>query len=209
MNSSNDVTVNTLVAGLGCRQKTAELWRLPLIEAAKEFKITGVAEFAAWTAQCAHESGNFERVVENLNYSAERLMKVWSRRFPYLSVAREFANNPQKLANKVYANRLGNGTEESGDGHKFRGRGIIQITGKANYERCGAALNLDLVSHPELLEQPMNAARSAGWFWLSHNLSDYITRNDFDSTTRIINGGMTGAAERRKLFTNLLKELQP
>lgn len=202
------ITSDLLVKGLGCKQNIAELFTVPLIESAREFNITDNAELCAWLAQCAHESRSFEKLTEGLNYSADRLMAVWPKRFPTLAAAKPYANNPKKLANNVYANRLGNGPESSGDGYKYRGRGIIQITGKDNYADCSKALNIDLMNHQELLETPMQASRSAAWFWSENQLGKYIKSGDFDKTTRIINGGMTGADERRNLFNKIMSVIK-
>ena len=202
------ITSDLLVKGLGCKQNIAELFTVPLIESAREFNITDNAELCAWLAQCAHESRSFEKLTEGLNYSADRLMAVWPKRFPTLAAAKPYANNPKKLANNVYANRLGNGPESSGDGYKYRGRGIIQITGKDNYADCSKALNIDLMNHRELLEAPLHAARSAAWFWSAHNLGKYIKAGKFDETTKIINGGATGLKERRDLFNKIMSAMK-
>ena len=137
---------------------------------------------AAFLAQIAHESQELNRLVENLNYSAAALMSTWPKRFPTLADAEPYARQPERIANRAYANRLGNGAEQSGDGWRYRGRGIIQVTGRGNYHEIGAALALPLDVQPELLEQPANAALSASWFWKSHllnPLADHQT-NDID-----------------------------
>ncbi len=136
-------------------------------------------------------------------------MSTWPKRFPTLADAQTYARQPEKIANRAYAGRLGNGDEQSGDGWQYRGRGIIQITGRGNYQEVGAALGLPLEAQPELLEQPDNAALSAGWFWKSHLLNpladhqtDDIDDADFVTITTKINGGTVGLADRRAYWVH-------
>jgi putative chitinase len=179
-------------------------WATALAPALEQFDINTTPRLASFLAQTGYESGQFNRLIENLNYStAARLMRVWPRRFPTAASAQPFVGNPQKLANFVYANRLGNGSAASGDGFKYRGRGIIQLTGRSNYVQAGAALGLDLVRQPDLLTQQATAALAAAWFWHSHGLNaladdrtDDNDIEDFTTITRIINGGTTGLQER-------------
>jgi putative chitinase len=153
------------LVAVGVKPDTAETW-LPAVQmACTEFEINTPLRISAFLAQCAHESGGFTRLVENLNYSAEALIRVWPKRFPSMEVAMRYHRQPEKIANSVYASRMGNGPEASGEGWKYRGRGLKQLTGKDNYQRCGQALALDLVGDPDLLLNPRPAARSAGWFW--------------------------------------------
>lgn len=165
-------------------------------------------EVASFLAQCAHESNEFTRLEENLNYSAERLMQVWPRRFPTLAIAQQYARQPHKLANHVYANRIGNGDEASGDGWRFHGRGPIQLTGRRNYTACGEDIGADLVTHPELLLTPFTGIRSALWFWRAMNLDELDDDEDVRLETRRINGGEIGLEHRQKLFNHILKGLQ-
>lgn len=161
------------------------------------------ARWAAFIAQIAHESAQFTRLVEGLSYSVRGLMATWPKRFPDEKTAQPFARNPEKLANYVYANRLGNGPPESGDGWRYRGRGLIQVTGKANYTTAGAALGLPLVAQPAMLERPTDAVRSAAWFWQSkhlNELADADSLDAFEAITRRINGGLTGLADRVVLW---------
>lgn len=138
-------------------------WVDPLNQAMARFRIDTPARVAAFLAQIAQESGQLNKLVENLNYSAKRLMEVWPNRFPDMDKANRYANNPEKLANYVYASRLGNGNEASGDGWAYRGRGLIQITGRGNYRSVASALGLPLEAQPELLEQALPAALSAAF----------------------------------------------
>lgn len=151
---------------------------------------------AMFLAQCAHESGGFTRFVENLNYSAQALMRTWPNRFPSLAIAAQYERQPEKIANHVYANRLGNGNEASGDGWKYRGRGCLQITGHNNYTAAGAAIRYPLGVYPQDLEQPQFGAPAAAWFWQSRGLNELADEGDFEGITRRINGGMTGLTDR-------------
>jgi len=166
---------------------------LPALNAAMaRFKINSPVRMAAFIAQVGHESGQLTRMVENLNYSADRLRAVWPNRFD-AALAAQVARKPEQIANIVYAGRMGNTLP--GDGWKYRGRGLIQLTGANNY-RAAAALGLDLVNHPELVEQPEAAALVAGWFWQSNGLNELAESGQFAKITRTINGGLTGHAER-------------
>jgi putative chitinase len=154
---------------------------------------------AAFIAQVAHESQGFSRFVENLNYRADRLLDVFGKYFTD-SEAQEFAHQPEKIANRVYANRLGNSDEASGDGWRYRGRGFIQLTGKDNYREAGKYLHLDLVGQPELVEGLEVGARVAAWYWASRNLNPYADRGQFDTITKRINGGLNGLLDRRAYY---------
>ena len=162
----------------------------------EKFDISTPERQACFLGQCAHESGGFTALSENLNYSAASLCRVWPKRFPTVSDGQNCERNPQKIANKVYANRMGNGDEESGEGFAYRGRGLIQLTGKANYEACGEALGVDLVSNPDLVATPEYAALSAGWFWDKNHLNKFADENDMTGLTKKINGGTHGIEDR-------------
>jgi len=170
-------------------------WLEPLNAVMQKYEINTNLRKAAFIGQCAHESNNFTRLEESLNYSPERLMEVWPSRFPDLATAMKYAHQPQLLANKVYAGRLGN--REEGDGYKFRGRGIIQITGRDEYFYCGNALKIDTLTYPELLAIPENAAMSAGWFWNKKSLNQLADLGDYETMTKRINGGLEGLAQRK------------
>jgi putative chitinase len=131
---------------------------------------------------------------ENLNYSPERLTKVWPSRFPDLTIATKYGYNPQALANKVYAGRLGNNQES--DGWKYHGRGLIQLTGRENYERCGSSLGVDLIGNPDWLLDPKYAALSAGWYWNKHGLNELADAQEHGIITKRINGGTLGLDDR-------------
>ncbi len=170
-----------------------------LNQAMQEFSINSPLCKAAFIAQTAHESIGYKAFIENLNYSAPALLKTWPTRFTVQSAAL-YAFQPAKIANHVYANRNGNGTEASGDGYRYRGRGIIQITFKDNYKACGTGLNLDLVATPQLLEQSLHAFRSGAWYWKSRNLNELADKGDFNGVTIKINGGLNGLADRLRYY---------
>ena len=170
-----------------------------LNDAMTRFKIEGRLRVAAFLAQIGHESGQLRTLVENLNYSAEGLIKTWPKRFN-LVTATSVARKPEQIANIVYASRMGNGPAVTGDGWRYRGRGLIQITGWVNYQACGEALSLDLLTKPELLEKPAYAALSAAWFWSSNGLNELADTGHFEAITRCINGGLSGQPDRLKLW---------
>jgi len=171
-------------------------WVDPLNATFEKFNILSNIEQASFIGQCAHECGNFRVLEENLNYKAATLMRLWPKRFPTLDVANQYAGNPQKIANSVYANRMGNRDEASGDGWRFRGRGCIQTTGHANYYHAGQALGVDFVMNPDLVSTPMYAALTAGFFWSTHKLNQKAEGRDFVGMTKVINGGIIGLDDR-------------
>jgi putative chitinase len=172
-------------------------WLEPLKETFEKYGIDTNKRQAAFIGQCMHESGGFKLLEENLNYSAKALMATWPSRFPTEEMANQYARNPEKIANKVYGGRMGNADESSGEGWKYRGRGIKQLTGKENYERCGSGLGVDLVGNPDLLLEPKYATLSAGWFWNKHNLNDLADKSDIETMTKRINGGLLGLDARK------------
>lgn len=152
-------------------------------------------------AQIIHESGHFKFKSENLNYSANALRCVFCKYFKTDTIANEYARKPEKIANRVYANRMGNGDEASGDGWKYRGRGLIQLTGKCNYEACGKAIGLDLINNPDLLIECADASvLAACWFWNSKKLNEYADKDDVLTITKRINGGTNGLEERKAIL---------
>ncbi len=188
----------------------AALWTAALNTACSRFEITTRMRLTAFLAQVAHESAGFALLVENLNYSAEGLRKTWPARFPTLESAQAYARRPEMIANRVYANRLGNGSEESGDGWRFRGRGLIMTTGRSNYRQTSIGLQVPYDEQPTLLEQRDHAALSAAYFWSSRGLNRMADRLDqlpvveqltqFDRISYHINGGHLGLAERRAFW---------
>jgi putative chitinase len=171
-------------------------WLQPLENTFQMFNIVHPHQQASFIGQCAHECNNFRTLQENLNYKAETLVKLWPKRFPSLSVAQSYAHQPEKIANKIYADRGGNRGEASGDGFRFHGRGCIQLTFHDNYWHCGQAIGEDLVSNPDIVATPQYAALSAGWFWATHGLNNLADRQDDEKITKLINGGLFGLNER-------------
>lgn len=181
-----------------------EQWVDALNETFQRFNILTPNQQASFIGQCGHECGNFKTLEENLNYKAETLMKLWKTRFPTIEIANEYARNPKKIANKVYANRMGNRDEASGDGYRFRGRGCIQLTGHANYFHAGQACGEDFVMNPDLVATPRYAAMTAGWFWDTHKLNQYADRTDYLMMTKKINGGTIGLDDRIRHINHAL-----
>lgn len=174
-----------------------EKWLQPLEDTFAKYDMNTPTRQACFIGQCAHESNNFKTLEENLNYSAEGLMRTWSSRFPTLEVAQQYARNPEKIANKVYGGRAQLGNIEEGDGWKFHGRGIIQLTGRSNYTVCGQALGRPFADTPELVLEPENACLSAGWFWSKKSLNSLADIGDIETMTRRINGGLIGLQDRK------------
>lgn len=174
-----------------------------LLRAMDEFAISKTKErVAAFLAQVGHESGEFRFVEENLNYSTNGLMKTWPARFPTQAIAAAYARRPEKIANKVYANRMGNGPESSGDGWRHRGAGLIQLTGKTNQGQAAQAFGIDLSEIGAWLRKPEGACRSAAWFWHKHGLNELADGGDFITITKRINGGLIGLTHRLALWEN-------
>ena len=173
-------------------------WADPLNETFERFNIVTNNQKAMFIGQCSHECGNFRLLEENLNYKAATLMKLWPKRFPTLEKANEYAGNPKKIANMVYSSRMGNRDEASGDGFRFRGRGIIQLTGYSSYFHAGKALGVDLVLDPDIVSTPKFATLTGGWFWSTHNLNAPADALDYIKCTKIINGGTIGLDDRIK-----------
>jgi putative chitinase len=167
-------------------------------ETFERWGITTVRQQAGFIGQCGHESGNFRVLEENLNYAAERLMKIWPKRFPTIEGAKPYHRNPRKIANKVYANRMGNRDEASDDGWRFRGSGWVQLTGHDNFYHFSKAMGEDFVMKPDLVRTPLYAAQSAGWFWSTHKCNALAEAGDWTALTKRINGGTIGLEDRVK-----------
>jgi len=180
-------------------------WLAPLEETFAKYDISTPIRQASFIGQCAHESGNFKTLQENLNYSAEGLMKTWSSRFPTKEIADQYARQPAKIAGKVYNGRLGNTNEE--EAAKYLGRGLIQLTGKENYEHCGLGIGVDLLADPTLLLDPRYACLSAGWFWNKKGLNALADGQDFETMTKRINGGLIGLDDRKAKIAKALSVL--
>ena len=172
-----------------------------------DYEINTPKRVAAFIAQCAHESGGFRFLKENLNYKAESLMKTFPKYFSDKDTANAYAKQPVKIANRVYANRMGNGDEASGDGYRYCGRGLIQLTGKTNYDWFAASLEISSTEASEYLETFEGAAQSACWFWESNNLNVEADAGDIKKMTKKINGGYIGLDDRIKHYEHALHVL--
>lgn len=183
-------------------------WYEALVEALPQYDINTVERVAAFIAQCAHESGGFSVLEENLRYKAATLTKLWPQRFPP-GVAEQYAGQPEKIANKTYGGRMGNGPEESGEGFKYRGRGILQLTGKDNYKACSQTLFQDntLLDDPDLLLDPYYAVHSACWFWNKNKLNQFADAGDLTTLTKRINGGTIGLEDRIHHYNHAVEVL--
>jgi putative chitinase len=190
-----------------CTVTTPELadkWSDALNETCERFAIDSPCRIAGFISNTAHESGGFKFVKENLNYSAASLMRVWSSRFPTLEIAQRYAMNPEKIANRAYADRMGNRDEASGDGWKYIGRGLIQLTGKNNYVAYSMACDNEALTKPEIVEQPKYAAESAGWFWSVNRLNQLADAQDITGMCRRINGGLNGLYDRQMKYSKII-----
>ena len=181
-------------------------WVEPLNATIQKFSIFTVKEQAAFIGQCSHECNHFKTLEENLNYRAETLQKLFGHKFKPEEIA-VYAHNPEKIANRIYANRGGNRDEASGDGHRFHGRGCIQLTFHDNYWHCGQALGQDFVMNPQLVATPMWAAMSAGWFWSTHGCKQLAESGNEEGLCKRINGGLFGLDERIALTRKALDVL--
>lgn len=182
-------------------------WYHALVKILPEYEINTTNRIAAFIAQCAHESGKFTAITENLNYRASSLKKVFPKYFSTDALADAYAGHPEKIANKVYANRMGNGPEESGDGWKYRGAGLIQITGKTNHQLFANSLDMQLDKIPEYLRTFEGAVQSACFFWETNKLNQYADSGDIVTLSKRINGGTNGLSDRQKYYalaTNVL-----
>ena len=185
----------------------AQNWHSALTQLLPDYEINTPKRVAAFIAQCAHESGGFKFLRENLNYKAESLVKVFPKYFKDIATANAYAKQPQKIANRVYANRMGNGDEASGDGWRYCGRGLIQLTGKDNYSWFAASIETPVEQVSEYLETFEGAAQSACWFWETNNLNQWADKGDILTMTKRINGGTIGLEDRIKHYNHALHVL--
>lgn len=182
----------------------ADKWVNALNETCERFAIDTSFRIAGFLSNVAHESGGFKFVRENLNYSAASLMRVWPSRFPTVEIAQRYAMQPEKIANRAYADRMGNGNEASGDGAKFLGRGLIQLTGKNNYVAYSLACDNEALQKPEIVEQPKYAAESAGWFWDVNRLNALADAQDIGGMRKRINGGYNGLDDAQMKYSQIM-----
>jgi len=187
-----------------------EHWHQALSQLLPDYEINTAQRIAAFVAQCSHESAGFTALKENLNYKAATLRKIFPKYFPTDDLANAYANMPNKqeaIANRVYASRMGNGDEHSGDGFRYCGRGLIQLTGKSNYQSFADSLEMNVEDVPEYLATFEGAAQSACWFWESNNLNQWADKGDILTLTKRINGGTIGLEDRIKHYEHALHVL--
>lgn len=222
------LTCEVLAAACGLDHETAEAWLEPINQTAARFSLAAnPSRLAMFLAQTGHESHGFARLIENMNYSADGLANTWPSRYAekdargsYVTVtvsgrtrkkpnakALALHRKPQDIANASYCGRMGNGPLASGDGWSFRGRGLIQLTGRELYIACGRGIGLDLTFQPHMLERPQWAALSAGWYWSQRGLNAAADAGDVERATKIINGGLIGLKDRKARFERALKVL--
>lgn len=222
-------TIEHMMAA-GIKRDVAERWLPHVQEAMERFEISSPRQVAAWLAQTAHESAGYTALVENLNYSADTMAVVWPTRFAEQepdpkrpgktkakknekgkNIPNKFAQalhrKPEMIANAVYSNRMGNGNIESGEGWKFRGRGLKQLTGKDNHRACSEGLGVDLVANPDMLLEPKYASLSAAWFWSKNKCGPLADSGDFVALTKRINGGTIGLEDRQKRYKAVLSAM--
>lgn len=209
------------IIAAGVKPDVAAKWLAPIQVTCEKFQINTPERIAGFLSQCAHESGGFTMLEENLNYRAATLAACWPNRFAELDdkkkpkrdakgaliptkVALAIEKQPERIANMVYSSRMGNGPAESGEGFAYIGRGLKQLTGKDNYTRCGNAIGADFVNNPKLLLEPQYAALSAGWFWSANKCDQFADKKDIEGLTKRINGGLIGLANRKERFEKCL-----
>jgi len=197
-----------LAGATGCSLALADTLLPFIFGTCKRFNINSEKRLAMFFAQIGHESANLSTTSENLNYSSEGLQRVFPKYFPTKTLADSYARQPTKIANRVYANRMGNGNESSGDGWKHRGRGYIQLTGYNNYKAFEDFIKEDILTNPDCVSRPLYAALSSGWFWHVNDLNRYCDLGDILACTKRINGGTHGLVDRTKRYQRALEALK-
>tara|TARA_R110002126_G_scaffold31113_2_gene100697 strand:- start:460 stop:1071 length:612 start_codon:yes stop_codon:yes gene_type:complete len=198
------ITKSLLVDSKTCSEDMADKWIDALNQVCEKYEINTALRIAGFLSQCGHESGGFRYTVENFNYSAARLLMVFPHYFNADS-AKNYEYKPEKIANRVYASRMGNEDEASGDGWKYRGRGLIQLTGKDSYAAFSMAADNNSLVEPDLLEQPELAAMSAGWYWSTRKINNLADAQDVLGMTKRINGGTNGLDDRQMRYSRLIE----
>lgn len=192
------------------KNQYVDYWFNALAQLFPDYEINTNQRIAAFVAQCAHESAGFTALKENLNYRWQTLRKLFPKYFPTDELAQQYASKPDKqraIANRIYSNRMGNGPEESGDGYKFCGRGLIQLTGRYNYTWFAASIETPVDEVTEYLETFEGAAQSACWFWENNKLNQWADKGDIVTLTKRINGGTIGLEDRIKHYEHALHVL--
>jgi putative chitinase len=202
-----DFTLAKFKECVGGNPPYAEQWYDALCQILPDYEIDTPQRLAAFLAQTAHESGGYRAIKENLNYRAVTLRKVFPKYFPTDELAAQYAGKPEMIANKVYGNRMGNGDESSGDGYRYCGRGLIQLTGKDNYTRYAQSLEISVEEASEHLTTFEGCVQSAAWFWENNNLNQWADKGDILTLTKRINGGTIGLDDRIKHYNHALHVL--
>jgi putative chitinase len=202
-----DFTLAKFKECVGGNPPYAEQWYDALCQILPDYEIDTPQRLAAFLAQTAHESGGYRAIKENLNYRAESLMRTWPRHFPTMEIANQYARQPERIANRAYGNRMGNGPEESGDGWRYAGKGLIQLTGKDNYTRYAQSLEISVEEAAEHLTTFEGAVQSACWFWETNNLNQWADKGDILTLTKRINGGTIGLEDRIKHYNHAVHVL--
>lgn len=203
-----------LSKAIGCSLEKADNWLIPLMDACHKYEINTKLRLAAFISQISHESAHLSALEENLNYSTQALLTLFGKYFTNAQ-AEIYQRRPPKIASRIYANRMGNGDENSADGWAYRGRGPIQITGRDNYKRCGDAIGIDLIAEPYRLVQPEAGSLSAAWYWGSVNANKYADIGDIDGVSDVVNkgrktsqyGDALGFADRLSIYKKALSIL--
>lgn len=189
------VLVDTITGGNMPREAAKAL-----VTVAGKYPLDTTNRLASFIAQCAHESGGFTKLVENLNYSAKGLRGTWVARFPNDAIAAKYARNPEMIANKVYADRMGNGSEASGDGWKYRGRGYIMLTGKSNYAAFAKWVGISIDEAIVYAATPEGAMMTAMYFWITNKLNNFADKDNIMGQRLAVNGGVIGIVEVKKYY---------
>lgn len=198
------IEVKEVLKGIGISDELINRWADPLSDAFKIYDISNEKRIAAFLSQVLVESGNFKWLEENLNYSAKGLLTTFPKYFN-VSQAKNYERKPQAIASRVYGNRMGNGDEKSGDGWKYRGRGLIQLTGKSNYQKFDVTVSDNIIDNPDLVKTPKYAVLSACWFWDINNLNDLADAGNIVGMSRKVNGGDNHLDERVDLYNRIMK----
>lgn len=201
-----NLSISAIATATGAMPVRIELHHVSLLEAMGKADVLSPLRAAHFLAQVAHESAFFQTTEENLNYAAEGLLRVFPKHFPDVETAMRYARRPEAIANKVYANRMGNGNEESEDGWRYRGMGLIQLTGRRNHDAYWAQAE-GSGAGPEALAGPPHAALAAGWFWKANGINKAADADDVEAVTKKVNGGAHGLEQRRTLTERAKKAL--
>jgi putative chitinase len=201
------ITIELLTQSQTCTPMMAEKWCVALQFTCDKFGINTPERVAGFLSQVGHESGGFRFTSEDLHYRAEALTRMWPTRFP-MGVAESYAMQPERIANRAYCDRMGNGNEASGEGWLYRGRGLIGLTGKDNYADFSLDADNEALVKPDLVAEPELAALSAGWFWSKYNLNELADAKDIVGMTKRINGGTNGLDDRQMRYSRLISCLK-